>query len=98
VPIPKVTSAVVELTPSLYPPFKPDDHERFKRFAHALFAHRRKNVLNNLERIPGLDRDAASSLLASACVDAATRAERLDWHDLERLYKVYAHAIAYAHE
>jgi 16S rRNA (adenine1518-N6/adenine1519-N6)-dimethyltransferase len=89
-PVPKVTSAVVEMAPTASPPIAVDDLLQFRKFVHILFAHRRKNLLNNLELASGMDRSAALELLTSASVDPTKRAERLGWFELERLF--WAHS------
>jgi 16S rRNA (adenine1518-N6/adenine1519-N6)-dimethyltransferase len=85
-PVPEVTSAVVELEPSPDPPIRVDDRESFLRFVHALFAHRRKNVRNNLLATGGLARRWEQAL-AVARVDGRLRAEQLRWQDLASLYR-----------
>jgi len=88
-PPPKVTSAVIELTPASAPPIRARDSKRFMRFAHALFAHRRKNMRNNLKFETPLDDAALDHLFASSGVDGRQRAEQLSWPELDRLYDAF---------
>jgi 16S rRNA (adenine1518-N6/adenine1519-N6)-dimethyltransferase len=84
-PVPAVTSAVVELVPCAHPPVQVEDREHFLRFVHALFAHRRKNLRNNL-LAAGSDAVLLESALKSVRVDGRLRAEELQWRQLAALY------------
>lgn len=88
-PPPKVTSAVVELTPATDPPVKPGDAHHFMRFVHALFGHRRKNMRNNLKFDTPLGDQALDRLFADSSVDGRHRAEQLSWTELDRLYRTF---------
>lgn len=78
-PAPEVVSTVLTLTR------RPDrlipaDRKLFVRVKDALFAGRRKTVLNNLKQRRDLgirDADSAAQLLGSCGIDPATRAEQL---------------------
>ena len=61
-PAPKVTSAVVRLTPRTEPPQALVEEEQFFRVVRVAFAQRRKTLLNGLSSAFGdrLDREAAS--------------------------------------
>ncbi len=59
------------------------------RFVHALFAHRRKNMLNNLELAFGVGRAEVEALFKAVRVDGRRRAEQLTWQELDRLYTAY---------
>lgn len=86
-PPPKVQSAVIELTPTENPPLVPDSRERFLDFVHAIFAHRRKNLLNNLELYLESSRDDLATIFDRADVDPRARAEQLSYANLDRLYR-----------
>jgi 16S rRNA (adenine1518-N6/adenine1519-N6)-dimethyltransferase len=88
-PPPKVQSAVVELTQADTPPIRPNDPDPFMRFVHALFAHRRKNMRNNLKFETPLDDAALDHLFSSSNVDGRQRAEQLSWRELDRLYDAF---------
>jgi 16S rRNA (adenine1518-N6/adenine1519-N6)-dimethyltransferase len=85
-PPPKVTSAIVELRPTSKPPLAPSDPDHFMQIVHALFAHRRKNMRNNLKLGLQVDDQVLDHILESAGVDGRRRAEQLTWPDLSRLY------------
>jgi len=85
-PVPEVTSAVVELVPHSEPPIRVDDREDFMRFVHALFAHRRKNLRNNLLAAGG-EAQWCERAMATAGVDGRLRGEQLRWQNLASLYR-----------
>jgi len=86
-PPPKVNSAVVELTPNIQPPLTVEDRDHFMEFVHAIFAHRRKNLLNNLELYLEWSRDKLTEMFGHADVDPRSRGEQLTYGDLDRLYR-----------
>jgi 16S rRNA (adenine1518-N6/adenine1519-N6)-dimethyltransferase len=85
-PPPKVTSAIVELRPTPRPPLAPKDPAHFMQIVHALFAHRRKNMRNNLKLGLAAGDEVLDGVFASAGVDGRRRAEQLTWHELSALY------------
>jgi 16S rRNA (adenine1518-N6/adenine1519-N6)-dimethyltransferase len=82
-PSPKVFSSVVRLSPK---DSTIEDHADFRQLLSSAFAHKRKNILNNLKlRFPN-----AGSALASAGIDPRRRAETLsldEWNNLLRRLK-----------
>lgn len=70
VPVPKVWSSVVRLTPK---PSQIDDEESFRRLVGIAFAHKRKTILNNLKA----NYRNSQSALKSSGIDAKRRAETL---------------------
>ena len=80
-PVPKVWSAVVRLTPKTSPV---QDEALFRRIISASFAQKRKNILNNLK--PAFV-DAAV-LLQSSGIDGKRRAETLTLDEWYRLTAV----------
>ena len=78
-PAPKVTSAVVRLTPRTEPPQALVEEEQFFRVVRAAFAQRRKTLLNGLSSAFGdrLDREALRAALAEAGLPDGIRGERL---------------------
>ena len=89
-PKPRVTSAVVEMRPDANPPIKPEDPARFMPFVHHLFAHRRKNIRNNLKLGLKLSDEALHRLLQTARVDGELRAEEIDYAQVGSLYHAWA--------
>lgn len=87
-PVPAVKSAVVELLPCAHPPVEVKDRDDFLRFVHVLFAHRRKNLRNNLLAAGG-EEEWCEQALSAAHVDGRLRAEQLRWQDLGRLYMAW---------
>lgn len=86
-PAPAVTSAVVELNPTTHPPLRAVPEEVFLRFVHTLFAHRRKNLRNNLQAASSNDTADWDDVLRAARLDGRLRAEQLSWRDLSDLYE-----------
>jgi len=82
VPPPKVNSAVVSIVPHALALATPAREEAVFRLARLGFQQRRKMLVNSLGSGLGLDKDAATSLLAAAGVPRSARAEDLgvaDW-------------------
>lgn len=73
-PVPKVTSAVVRLTPK---PDLIDDFEEFRELLSTAFAQKRKTILNNLKSKYA----AAADALERAGIDPKRRAESLTLQD-----------------
>ena len=86
-PAPKVTSAVVRLTPRTEPPQALVEEEQFFRVVRAAFAQRRKTLLNGLSSAFGdrLDREALRAALAEAGLPDGIRGERLGIEEFARL-------------
>jgi 16S rRNA (adenine1518-N6/adenine1519-N6)-dimethyltransferase len=76
VPPPKVESAVVSLEKREAPLAEVGDYDRFRRFLHVCFAHRRKTLANNLAAA-GIPHDRIASVLGSLGLDPRVRAERI---------------------
>ena len=85
-PPPEVTSAVVELSPCATPPVVVNDRAAFMRFVHMLFAHRRKNLRNNLIAAVGGEPNEWDRVFNSVALDGRLRAEQLHWQYLSDLY------------
>jgi len=81
-PEPDVDSAVVQLVPR---PSLSAPRAAYVRAVRALFAQRRKTVLNNLRREYALGAEAAQDLLTRAGIDPRARAETLSPQDFSRL-------------
>lgn len=85
-PAPKVTSAVVCLTPYAAPPVSCGDPALLERVIRASFAQRRKTLLNGLSAgFPALSRETLRSCLAAAGLAEGVRGERLSLSDFARL-------------
>lgn len=76
-PPPKVTSAVVKITPRPDPIVSPEDAVRFRGFVQALFGMRRKQIANALRSVSELNTQQVAEVLASLGIDPQTRSETL---------------------
>lgn len=76
-PAPKVTSAVVRLTPRPSPPVPVADERYFFRVVKAAFAQRRKTLLNALTAGLGLEKEAIRLVIDACGLPADVRGERL---------------------
>jgi 16S rRNA (adenine1518-N6/adenine1519-N6)-dimethyltransferase len=83
VPRPKVSSAIVVLTPKRARPM-PDFEANFSKILKAAFGHRRKTLANSLREDPALA-PAVRQLLELAAIDGRRRAEELSVEEYERL-------------
>ena len=91
-PAPRVTSTVLRLEPRPVP--LADESPAFQRVVHALFAARRKTVLNGLAAaLPG-GRLAAAEILSRAGIDAGVRPETLSVEQLGAIAKHIEHRDA----
>ncbi len=84
-PPPQVDSAVVRLDRLAVPRAPVRDPERFRRVVKAGFAHRRKTLLNSLQREPTLEGLDLAGALAAAGVDGGRRAETLSVEEFAAL-------------
>ncbi|OUQ23371.1 16S rRNA (adenine(1518)-N(6)/adenine(1519)-N(6))-dimethyltransferase [Flavonifractor sp. An135] len=76
-PAPKVTSAVVRLTPRSAPPQTLVDDKTFFRTVRGAFAQRRKTLLNSLGTL-GIPKDTIRAALLSCGLQENVRGEQLD--------------------
>ncbi len=81
-PAPRVTSTVVQLTPRDVP--LAEETPALQRVVHALFAARRKTVLNGLAPVAN-GRENAAAVLAAAGVDSRRRPEALTVEELRAI-------------
>ena len=78
VPAPKVTSAVLRMTPRSAPPAGITDERRFFRVVRAAFSQRRKTLLNALAAgLGGLEKDTLRAAIAACGLPENVRGERL---------------------
>lgn len=87
VPQPKIDSAVVKLDPREYSEH-PDDEDAFMQLVKGCFAHRRKNLWNNLQSIYGKKaevKDKLTQILADIGIEKSIRPEALTISDFIRL-------------
>lgn len=85
-PAPKVTSAVVRLTPRAEPPQDRVEEDFFFKVVRASFAQRRKTLLNGLSgAFPQLDKQALRQALRRAELPEDVRGERLGIPEFARL-------------
>ena len=76
-PPPKVTSAVVRLTPRSDPLVSPEDAARFRSFVQGLFGMRRKQIANVLRSVSQLSAPQVGDVLDSLGIDHKARPETL---------------------
>ncbi len=85
-PMPKVNSAVVKITPYDTPMYTPRDEKLFFSCIKAAFAQRRKTLVNALSHeMSYLDKSSIADIVTSLGFDANIRGERLDCEDFCRL-------------
>ena len=91
-PAPRVTSAVVRLTPRPQPPAEVDDPALFFRVVKAAFALRRKTLLNCLSAAfaPRLSREALREVLARCGLPENIRGEQLGIPEFAQLARTLA--------
>jgi 16S rRNA (adenine1518-N6/adenine1519-N6)-dimethyltransferase len=76
-PAPKVTSAVVRLTPLSKPVVPLDRQADFRRFVVDLFSRRRKQLAGSLRQVTGAAPDAILAVLTTHSIRPDARAETL---------------------
>lgn len=91
-PPPKVTSALVRVTPRVDPIVSTVEVERFRRFVLALFGMRRKQIANSLRTVGKLSAGSAAEVLAEIGIDPQARAEMLSPGQLAGLMRAVAAA------
>ncbi|MBI4640116.1 MAG: ribosomal RNA small subunit methyltransferase A [Candidatus Tectomicrobia bacterium] len=89
-PPPKVESAVIKVKPLKKPRIEVHDEVHYLKLVKALFAQRRKTVLNNLKHAPflfsqGSSFQACSELLRLAGIDPQRRGETFTLEEFERV-------------
>lgn len=85
-PMPKVNSAVVKITPYDTPVYTPKDEKLFFACIKAAFAQRRKTLVNALSHeMTYLDKAAIADVITSLGYDVNIRGEKLDCEDFCRL-------------
>lgn len=85
-PMPKVNSAVVKITPYDSPVYTPKDEKLFFACIKAAFAQRRKTLVNALSHeFSYLDKSSIAEVIISLGYDVNIRGERLDCEDFCRL-------------
>jgi len=88
-PVPKVDSAVVELTRPERPCFENEAAEQaFFSAAKAAFAHRRKTVINSLSLSLGASKAELEPALKSAGIDPQSRAETIPIENYLKLAQI----------
>ena len=89
IPAPKVTSAVLRLTPRCAPPVDADEKALFT-VIKAAFAQRRKTLLNGLSAAYGskFSKDELRRALLDCGLSETVRGERLSLEDFARLSKI----------
>lgn len=89
-PAPKVTSAVVVLTPRAQPAASVQDLRLFSRLVHAAFSHRRKTLWNSLKSASFGNPDHVEAALTAVGLDKVCRADTLSiqtFADLSHAYQ-----------
>ena len=94
IPAPKVTSAVLRMTPCT-PPECVDDPDHFFKVVKAAFAQRRKTLLNGLSMAFGsqLSKQQLQEVIASCGFPADIRGERLGIPEFAALSKALREAV-----
>lgn len=87
-PVPKVTSAVVQLTPHLRSPAKIDSMADFNMIVSQAFSQRRKTIRNSLKKL------LAEESIAALDIDPKKRAERLSLQDYAKISNSYTRSTA----
>ena len=89
IPAPKVTSAVIRLTPRSTPPVAADEKALFS-VIKAAFAQRRKTLLNSLTTAYGsrFSKDELRHAILDCSLSETVRGERLSLEDFARLSKI----------
>jgi 16S rRNA (adenine1518-N6/adenine1519-N6)-dimethyltransferase len=86
-PPPKVTSALVKITPRPDPIIEPGDAVKFRSFVQGLFGMRRKQIGNALRSVSDLTTEQVAELLAKLEIDPRARPETLSPEVQARLMK-----------
>jgi 16S rRNA (adenine1518-N6/adenine1519-N6)-dimethyltransferase len=76
-PPPKVTSALVKITPRADPVVEPADAAKFRSFVQGLFGMRRKQIGNALRSVSDLSTEQVAEVLAKLDIDPRARPETL---------------------
>lgn len=76
-PPPKVTSALVKITPRPDPIVEPADAAKFRAFVQGLFGMRRKQIGNALRSVSELNTEQVADVLAKLEIDPRARPETL---------------------
>lgn len=86
-PVPKVDSHVVRFRILDRPRIAPDRLEGFEAVVRGVFQHRRKTVLNALQRVPNHEHGpaVAREILEECDIDPTARPEALDFAQFDRL-------------
>lgn len=80
-PPPKVTSAVIQLTPHPLPPCRPHSEKRLFTLVRAAFGQRRKTAVNGISSTLGLDKAAVQRAFDAAGLSPTARPEELTLED-----------------
>jgi 16S rRNA (adenine1518-N6/adenine1519-N6)-dimethyltransferase len=86
-PPPKVTSAVVKITPRPDPIVSPEEAGSFRSFVQGLFGMRRKQIGNALRSVSALSTEQVARVLATLEIDPRARPETLSPEIQARLMK-----------
>ena len=86
-PVPKVDSHVVRFKILAQPRIAESRQAWFESIVRGVFQHRRKTLLNCLQRVPALDIDApaARQILERCGIDPSRRPESLDFEEFDAL-------------
>ncbi len=95
-PVPKVDSHVVRFKIRECPRIPLERQPGFEAVVRGLFQHRRKTTLNSLQRVPGLELDAAGAraLLEGIGVEPSRRPESLSFEEFDALASAAEHLAA----
>ena len=87
VPVPKVDSAVLRMTPLPQPLISDDEVEPFRRFVVGLFGFRRKQLVRALRDLNGWDAEQGSAVVAKAGFEPTVRGEELSPVEFVTLFR-----------
>lgn len=82
-PPPKIYSSTMVFKPGLK--YRIDDRAYFEKIVRQSFLHRRKQLINNLSKLPEIDKNRLEDILDELSIDKNCRAEQLDINNFIRL-------------
>lgn len=84
-PAPNVDSAVIRLDVNTVPKYTPTDEKLFFRVVHATFSQRRKQLINPVSSMLGIEKKALAELLEASGIKPTARPEELKMEDFVAL-------------
>ena len=84
-PAPNVDSAVIRLDVNTVPKYTPTDEKLFFRVVHAAFSQRRKQLINPVSSMLGIEKKALAEMLEASGIKPTARPEELKMEDFVAL-------------